>query len=97
MHRRFVFFDLDGTLADTDPDIRGAWKAALRDLGLECPDFDAKFVAGPPIDEMTRALFPEAFTQELADGIRRRFAAHYDGDGFPLTRSTPASWTRCGG
>ena len=89
MHRRFVFFDLDGTLADTDPDIRGAWKAALRDLGLECPDFDAKFVAGPPIDEMTRALFPEAFTQELADGIRRRFAAHYDGDGFPLTKEYP--------
>lgn len=87
--KRFVFFDLDGTLADTDPDIRGAWKAALRDLGLECPDFDAKFVAGPPIDEMARALFPGLFTQELADGIRGRFAAHYDGDGFPLTREYP--------
>ena len=87
--KRFVFFDLDGTLADTDPDIRGAWKAALRDLGLECPDFDAKFVAGPPIDEMTRTLFPDLFTQELADGIRSRFAAHYDGDGFPLTKEYP--------
>jgi len=87
--KRFVFFDLDGTLADTDPDIRGAWKAALADLGLECPDFDAKFVAGPPIDEMTRTLFPDVFTQELADGIRRRFAAHYDGDGFPLTKEYP--------
>ena len=87
--KRFVFFDLDGTLADTDPDIRGAWKAALRDLGLECPDFDAKFVAGPPIDEMARTLFPDLFTQELADGIRGRFAAHYDGDGFPLTKEYP--------
>lgn len=87
--KRFCFFDLDGTLADTDPDIRGAWKAALRDLGLECPDFDAKFVAGPPIDEMTRTLFPDLFTQELADGIRGRFAAHYDGDGFPLTKEYP--------
>ena len=38
--RRFCFFDLDGTLADTDRDIREAWKAALRDLGLDCPDFD---------------------------------------------------------
>ena len=44
---KYVFFDLDGTLADTDPDIRRAWKAALVDLKLECPDFDAKFVAGP--------------------------------------------------
>jgi len=87
--KRFCFFDLDGTLADTDPDIRRAWKAALRDLGLECPDFDAKFVAGPPIDEMAQTLFPGRFTRELADGIRARFAAHYDNDGFPLTREYP--------
>ena len=86
---RFCFFDLDGTLADTDPDIRGAWKAALADLGLECPAFVEKFVAGPPIDEMTRMLLPDRFTQELADGIRIRFAAHYDNDGFPLTREYP--------
>ena len=87
--RRFCFFDLDGTLADTDPDIRGAWKAALADLGLECPSFDEKFVAGPPIDEMTRILFPGPFTQELADAIRIRFALHYDNDGFPETREYP--------
>ncbi|MBR3222718.1 MAG: HAD hydrolase-like protein [Kiritimatiellae bacterium] len=87
--KRFCFFDLDGTLADTDPDIRGAWKAALRDLGLECPEFDAKFVAGPPIDEMTRTLFPERFTQALADAVRQGFAAHYDHDGFPETREYP--------
>ena len=87
--RRFCFFDLDGTLADTDPDIRGAWKAALRDLGLECPEFDEKFVAGPPIDEMTRILFPDRFTQALADAVRQGFAAHYDHDGFPETKEYP--------
>ena len=87
--KRFVFFDLDGTLADTDPDIRRAWKAALADLGLVCPSFDEKFVAGPPIDEMARALFPDSFTQEHADRIRVRFAAHYDSDGFPETREYP--------
>lgn len=87
--RRFCFFDLDGTIADTDPDIRGAWKAALADLGLKCPAFDELFVAGPPIDEMTRILFPDRFTQELADSIRMRFAAHYDNDGFPETREYP--------
>ena len=87
--KRFVFFDLDGTLADTDSDIRGAWKAALADLGLDCPSFDNQFVAGPPIDEMTRILFPDRFTQELADSIRVRFAAHYDNDGFPQTKEYP--------
>lgn len=87
--KRYFFFDLDGTLADTDPDIRGAWKAALVDLGLACPNFDALFVAGPPIDEMTRLLFPDRFTPELADAIRTGFARHYDSDGFPLTKEYP--------
>ena len=87
--RRFWFFDLDGTLADTDRDIREAWKAALRDLGLDCPRFDEVFVAGPPIDEMTRRLFPDRFTPALADDVRRLFALHYDNDGFPNTVEYP--------
>ena len=87
--RRFWFFDLDGTLADTDRDIREAWKAALRDLGLDCPRFDEVFVAGPPIDEMTRRLFPDRFTPALADDVRRLFASHYDNDGFPNTFEYP--------
>ena len=87
--KRFVFFDLDGTIADTDPDIRRAWKAALADLDLDCPRFDELFVAGPPIDEMTRTLFPDRFTPALAEAIRKKFAAHYDGDGFPETHEYP--------
>ena len=59
---KFCFFDLDGTLADTDADIRLAWKKAISDLGLECPDFDARFVSGPPFDEMARTLFPDDFS-----------------------------------
>ena len=87
--RKFWFFDLDGTLADTDRDIREAWKAALSDLGLDCPRFDEVFVAGPPIDEMTRRLFPDRFTPALADDVRRLFALHYDNDGFPNTFEYP--------
>lgn len=82
---KYYFFDLDGTLADTDRDIRESWKAALVDLGLDCPDFDEKFVSGPPIDEMAKALFPDRYTDELANGIRVRFASHYDTDGLPNT------------
>lgn len=85
----FVFFDLDGTLADTDPDIRLAWRAAIADLGLECPRFDELFVAGPPFDEMARTLFPGRFTPALADSLRERFAVRYDGCGFPGTREYP--------
>ncbi len=84
-----VFFDLDGTLADTDADIRAAWKAALADLTLDCPRFDELFVAGPPLDEMIKRLFPAEATPALVEEIRRLFAAHYDADGFPNTREYP--------
>ena len=83
------FFDLDGTIADTDADIRLAWKAAIADIGLECPSFDEKFVAGPPFDEMAKILFPEACTPALVDALRTGFASHYDSDGFPTTTEYP--------
>lgn len=89
MMPRFYFFDLDGTLADTDFDIRLAWKDSLRDLGLVCPDFDQRFVAGPPIEEMIKTLFPDAYTDELAAKMRVLFGQHYDNDGFPNTHEYP--------
>jgi len=83
------FFDLDGTLADTDRDIREAWKATLEDLGIECPNFERDFVAGPPIEAMAEALFPGLYTPELGERLRQGFGKHYDHDGFPNTREYP--------
>ena len=87
--KKFWFFDLDGTLADTDADIRLAWKGAMSDLGLQCPSFDERFVAGPPIEEMARILFPGSYTDGLGISLRAAFGRRYDTDGFPLTCEYP--------
>jgi phosphoglycolate phosphatase len=84
--KKFWFFDLDGTLADTDGDIRLAWKAALADLGVGCPRFDRDFVAGPPIEEMAKTLLPEIYTDEFGARLRKLFGVKYDTGGFPATR-----------
>ncbi len=52
-----VFFDFDGTLGDTDPDIRRAWKNAIFELGLICPDFDRVFRVGPSLPDTAKMLF----------------------------------------
>jgi len=91
---RFYFFDLDGTLADTDRDIRLAWKTALKALGLESPDFDRKFVAGPPLEEMLKLLFPAQYTDELGAAARREFGLAYDACGFPNTPEYPGVMDR---
>ena len=87
--KRYCFFDLDGTLADTDPDIRVSWKAAMKDLGLEYPRFDEDFIAGPTLEEMARRFFPDVYTDELGARLRERFGFHYDHDGFPATKEYP--------
>lgn len=87
--KRAWFFDLDGTLADTDRDIREAWRLTLGDLGIDCPNFERDFVAGPPIEKMAETLFPGLYTDELGVRLRARFGERYDTGGFPFTVEYP--------
>ena len=52
------FFDLDGTLCDTAPDIFGCWLAALKAAGLETERFRRDFRIGPPLEPLIACLFP---------------------------------------
>ena len=90
MKFRHYFFDFDGTLCDTDADIRLAWKNALAEIDLPHRDFDSTFRNGPAIDDVVRDLFGEAAaTPELVARMRGVFRRHYDTSGFPNTRPYP--------
>lgn len=86
--RRHWFFDFDGTLCDTEADIKAAWRAAIRGLGRECPQFDRIYRTGPTLDQVTYMLFDDA-TPELVARIRELFGPAYDASGFPRTRPYP--------
>jgi phosphoglycolate phosphatase len=89
MKKKFWFFDLDGTLADTDGDIRLAWKAALNEMCVDTDPFDRLFVAGPTIEDMAKKMYPELYSDEFVAQLRKKFGEHYDGDGFPTTKEYP--------
>ncbi len=86
--RHHWFFDFDGTLCDTEADIKAAWRAAIRCLGRECPQFDRVFRTGPTLDQVTYMLFDDA-TPELVARIRELFGPAYDESGFPSTKPYP--------
>jgi phosphoglycolate phosphatase len=86
--RKHWFFDFDGTLCDTEADIKAAWRAAIHALGLECPHFDDVYRTGPTLDQMAYELFDDA-TPELVERIRAQFRVSYDAGGFPHTRPFP--------
>ena len=72
-----IFFDFDGTIADTDPDIRAAWLAAIADLGLTCECFDRTFRVGPSLPETARMLFPDA-DDRVREKVQTRYKNFYD-------------------
>ena len=86
--RRHWFFDFDGTLCDTEADIKSAWRAALCNIGRECPQFDSVYRTGPTLEQVVYMLFADA-TPELVDDVKAQFRTCYDAGGFPSTRPYP--------
>ncbi len=79
------FFDLDGTLCDTAPDILDSWIQTLAAAGLDADVFERKFRIGPPLEPMIRGIFPQ-FTPAEAGELIAAFRERYCTGGFPQTR-----------
>lgn len=86
--RRHWFFDFDGTLCDTEADIKNAWRAAIAAAGRTCPRFEAVYKTGPTLDQVVYMLFDDA-TPALAEQFRGLFKTCYDASGFPETKPYP--------
>ena len=74
---RTIFFDFDGTLGNTEPDILQAWHNTFEKLELDCPRFKQVFRVGPPLPDAAKMLFPDvsdAFRQK----IQETYKAFYD-------------------
>ena len=84
--RHHWFFDFDGTLCATEEDIKNAWRATIRELGLDLAPFEMLYSTGPSIDDMVRLMWPESADAELVAAVRAAFVRHYDTGGFPNTR-----------
>jgi phosphoglycolate phosphatase len=75
-----LIFDLDGTLTDSRPGIVGCLRTVLdaRNMG-DCGSLD-RFV-GPPVEEWTAELLPEASQEERAQ-LASDYRACYDREGW---------------
>ena len=63
------FFDLDGTLCDTAPDILGCWRKTLERRGLDWGRFEREFQIGPPLEPTVREIFREETRQWFEEMI----------------------------
>lgn len=75
MYRKYLFFDLDGTLTDSMPGITRSVRYALERLGIEVPDLQSlvRFV-GPPLKESFMTFYGmTAAEAELAIALTREY------------------------
>ena len=83
-----IFFDFDGTLCDTEADIRDSWRKAFAELGLDVPDFDRIYRIGPPTEIAARQIFPDA-DDEFIRRLCKIYRNIYYGSGYPKSVAYP--------
>lgn len=73
-----LYFDFDGTLADSSPGIYASFQLACDSLGLQAPAYEEfRDSIGPPVQILARRFFPE-LTEQQAEAFRQTFRHDYD-------------------
>ncbi|WP_303236664.1 HAD family hydrolase [uncultured Bilophila sp.] len=89
------FFDLDGTLVDSAPDILRLLAGVLREEGLGMPEPDKRRI-GPPLEDIILGLCP-GLSPERLDRVVRVYRGRYRAcpfDGSPAFAGIPPLFER---
>ena len=83
-----ILFDFDGTLCDTEKDLRHAWHRIIAESGRELPNFEEIYRIGPPLQDTVRLLFPDLSPEEQFRTVEK-FKSIYDCSSHDRTRAYP--------
>jgi phosphoglycolate phosphatase len=85
-----LIWDLDGTLIDSDKELRQAIELAVEKSGLDLSKQIKPFIVGPTIDMILRESFPaDIMTDDLLNKIIIAFREIYDNSNFEQTKPYP--------
>lgn len=74
---KHILFDLDGTLFDTQWDLKHAWKQVISSYGKNLDNFEEIYRIGPPLQEIVKVLLPDLSIDEQSEAIEK-FKSLYD-------------------
>ena len=75
--KRYIFFDMDGTLVDSQFAILDSLRLAMKENGVREPDCLSMDLIGPPIAEIVRKIDPEV-SEDALNGVVASFRRLYD-------------------
>jgi phosphoglycolate phosphatase len=85
-----IIWDLDGTLIDSEKEIKQSLELAVRKSGLDLSKQIKPFIVGPTIDKILQESFPaDVITDVLIGNIIIAFRETYDNSDFKQTNPFP--------